>query len=335
LKKILLKKPPFKNILPLLVFIVGFISLGMGKYPIAPGTVFEVLLHPEGARQNLPLEYQVIWTIRLPRLLTAFCAGAGLALCGAALQGVFHNPLVDPHVIGVTSGAAFGGALAILLGASGGVLMLCAFGFGMGALVLVYALAGLLKQESNLILVLAGLILNGFFSALVSMIQYLADTETKLPNIVFWLMGSFANADWPKTGLFALAFLPGTVLLLRLRWRINVLSLGSRDAKALDRNAAFAKPVILTLCALIVSAQVAVSGSIGWIGLVIPHLARIVGGFDHRAVLPTAMLLGGGFMILVDDCARMLSSAEIPLGIITAVLGAPFFTVLLLRTRKI
>ncbi|MDR2660330.1 MAG: iron ABC transporter permease [Spirochaetaceae bacterium] len=318
-------------LLPLLIFFLlaaAFLSLGLGKYPLSPATVFNTLINPSVV---LAMHYQVVWTIRMPRILSALLAGALLALSGAALQGVFHNPLVDPHVIGVTSGAAFGGTLAILLSAAYLLMMASAFGFGLIALLLVYALARAFKQESNLILVLAGVILSGFFSALVSLMQYLADTETKLPGIVFWLMGSFATADWRKLIFFAIPGLSAAIIMLRLRWRINVISMGDKDARTLGIDLKRAKWLILIMCAMSVASQVAVSGSIGWVGLVIPHFARILAGVDHRRLLPAACVLGGIFMIIVDDIARMLTAAEIPPGIITAIFGAPLFTLLLIR----
>ncbi|MDR0409724.1 MAG: iron ABC transporter permease [Spirochaetaceae bacterium] len=314
-----------------ILLVTAFLSLGVGKFPLPPAAALKALFNPAAAP---PAHSQVIWAIRVPRILTALIAGALLALSGAALQGVFHNPLVDPHVIGVSSGAAAGGTFAILLGAPYALMMASAFGAGMLALFLVYMLAGVFKRESNLILVLAGVILSGFFSALVSLMQYLADTETKLPSIVFWLMGSFATADWNKLSLFAPLALAAAVVILRLRWRINVLSMGDKDAQTLGVKVKFAKWLILVMCAVSVAAQVAVSGSVGWIGLVIPHFARILAGVDHRGLLPAACALGGTFMILVDNIARTLTAAEIPLGIITALFGAPLFTLLLIKYAR-
>lgn len=185
-----------------------------------------------------------------------------------------------------------------------------------------------------MVLVLAGVILSGFFSALVSLIQYMADTEETLPSIVFWLLGSFATASWPKLLIVSSVLLIAGSLLLRLRWRINLLSLGERQAQTLSVSVVGTRWLILVLCALVVAAQVSVSGSIGWIGLVIPHLARFLVGTDHRYLLPASLLLGGAFMIAVDDIARTLTSAEIPIGIITALLGAPVFALLLFKNAR-
>lgn len=316
--------------------LIAFLSLCLGKYSLTPLRVTQIFLAPLRYETGdiSAIEHQIVWMVRAPRILMAFAAGAALALCGAALQGVFHNPLVDPHIIGVSSGSAFGGTLAILLGFTPWLLMLSTFTFGLLALLLVYLIASALEQGNRLMLVLAGVILSGFFSALVSLLQYMADTEEKLPSIVFWLLGSFATANWHKLLMLALPLVSAGYLLLRLRWRINLLSLGDRDARTLGIPVVSTRWMILVLCALLVAAQVAVSGSIGWIGLVIPHLARILVGNDHRHLLPASLCLGGGFMIVVDDIARTLSAAEIPLGIITALLGAPLFTVLLFNSVK-
>jgi len=318
-------------LLPMAALIVAFFSLGVGQYSISPANVWHALMSP---MQTQDLAGQIIWTVRMPRILIACCAGGALALCGACLQGVFHNPLVDPHIIGVSSGAAFGGTLAILLGLSPLWLMSSTFAFGLLALVLVYAIASTLGNENRLMLILSGIILSGFFSALVSLLQYMADTEEKLPSIVFWLLGSFATANWHKLLMMVIPLALASFLLFRLRWRINILSLGDADARTLGVSVVGLRRLVLLLCALLVAAQVAVSGGIGWIGLVIPHLARLLVGADHRRLLPAAFWLGGGFMVLVDDVARTLSAAEIPLGIITALIGAPLFAVLLIRSRR-
>ncbi|MGO4407630.1 FecCD family ABC transporter permease [Bosea sp. RAF48] len=307
------------------------VSLGIGRYGISPARVGQILLGFDGTDA---IERHVVLTVRMPRVLTALFAGAGLALCGAALQGVFRNPLVGPHIIGVSTGAAFGGTLAILMSESRGLLLALAFLFGMLALLMVYALNALVARRNMLVLVLAGVVVSGFFGALVGLAQYLADAEEKLPRIVFWLLGSFATADYDKLLLMIGPLVPGAALLLLLRWRINILSLGEEEAQALGVRAEPTRWLVLMLIGLIVSAQVAVSGVIGWIGLVVPHLARMLVGPDHRVLLPGAMLAGGLFMVLVDDVARTLSQSEIPLGILTALIGAPVFALVFLRATS-
>lgn len=306
-------------------------SLTVGQYPLTLGQVGAALaaMTPEGSPAN-----QVIWSVRLPRVLTALLAGGALGLAGASLQGVFRNPLVDPHIIGVTSGAAFGGTLAIVLGLSAPAMMGSTFLFGLTALALVYGVAKMQGRESRLALILSGIILSGFFSALVSLMQYMSDTEEVLPNIVFWLMGSFATADWNKLAVLAAFAAAAGSVLIAMRWRINLLALEDADAKALGVNPGPLRLAVLLSCAVLVAAQFAVSGSIGWVGLVIPHLARLLTGADHRRLLPAAFWLGSLFMIAVDDLARTLTQAEIPIGIITALLGAPIFAAMLIRARR-
>lgn len=313
------------------VLLLGIGSLCLGQFPLSLSDVFHQLTHFSNEQS---MSGQIVWSVRLPRILMALLAGGALGLCGATLQGVFHNPLVDPHIIGVTSGSAFGGTLAILLGLEPVLMMGSTFFFGLAALILVYAIAALQGKENALILILSGIILSGFFAALVSLIQYLADTEEVLPNIVFWLLGSFATANWHKVWMLAIPVSVAALILFQLRWRINLLSLNDKDAKALGVAVVPLRRSVLVCCALLVAAQVAVSGSIAWVGLVIPHLARLLVGVDHRRLLPTAFWLGGGFMIVVDDIARTFLQAEIPLGIITALLGAPLFTFLLIQSSR-
>lgn len=324
-------------LLALTALLAAFLSLGLGRYGISPaellGALATPVVHYYGADVGAdPTTVKIVWDVRLPRILTALFAGGGLAAAGAALQGVFRNPLVDPHIIGVTAGSAFGGALGILAGLPILLMMGSAFATGLLALGLVCWAAAAAGREDRLMIVLAGIIIAGVFSALVSLVQYSADAEETLPSIVFWLMGSFASANWTKalwsSGVIALA------VLMRLRWRINLLSLDEKDAVALGVRTRGLRRAVLLLCAVVTAAQVCVSGAVGWVGLVVPHLARLLVGADHRRLLPAAFWLGGAFMILVDDAARALTAAEIPLGILTALVGAPVFGALLIRSRR-
>lgn len=310
-------------------------SLGVGRIDIPAWRVVQILLSPwiPPAQTVTPLEWSVVIVVRLPRVAMAVLAGAGLALAGAALQGLFRNPLVGPQVVGVSSGAAFGGTLAILLGWQGPGLVGAAFASGLSALVLVWLFAAVVSRSNMLVLVLAGVVVSGFFSALVSLVQFTADSQDRLPVIVFWLLGSFATADAGKAILLAAPVLSCGAGLLVLRWRINILSMGDEEARALGVPVTGLRWLLLVLTAMIVSAQVAVSGMIGWVGLVVPHLARMLVGVDHRVLLPASALLGGSFLLLVDNAARSISATEIPLGILTALIGTPMFAVLLWRTR--
>lgn len=277
------------------------------------------------------LEQRVVLQLRLPRVLLAALVGAGLAVCGGALQGCFRNPLVGPQILGISSGAAFGGCLAILLFASLPAILGLAFAFGLAAIALVYLLARSQRRTTLLMLILAGVVVGAFFAALTSLATYFANPNDSLPAIVFWLMGSFATASWAKLAAVAVPMLAGIALLLALRFRLNVLSLGDEQAAALGVAVEPLRWSVLSGVALVVSAGVAVSGTVGWVGLVVPHVARMLVGADHRGLLPACLLLGGSFMVVVDTLARSATSAEIPLGVITALVGAPVFAWLLRR----
>lgn len=276
-----------------------------------------------------PAQQTVIEIVRVPRVLMAACAGAGLALCGAALQGVFRNPLVGPQIIGVSSGAGFGGALAILLGTSVVGQVISAFTWSIVALLAVMLISRVKSRSSVLMLVLAGVITSALLSALTSLLVFVADPEQKLPGIVFWLLGSFATADYAKLGIIVFTTGLGAVALLILSWRINLLSLGDEDAAALGVKVQPMRWAILIATCVIIAGQVSVSGVIGWVGLVIPHIARMLVGADHRRLLPASLLIGAMYMVIVDDLARSLTPAEIPLGILTVLVGAPIFAALL------
>lgn len=319
-----------------LLLLAAVASLGIGRYDIPFGRVVSILWSPlcQPDVPVTPTEANVVFTVRMPRILLALLAGAGLALSGTTLQGVFRNPLVGPQVMGVSSGAAFGGTLAILLGFAHYGLLASAFVFGLSALVLVYGLNGIVARRNILALVLAGVVVTGFFGALVSLTQYLADTEDKLPAMVFWLLGSFATANWEKLFLIAGPVLTGAILLLGLRWRINLLSIGDEEARALGVNVEPLCWTVLVLVSVIVAAQVAVSGIIGWVGLVVPHMARMLVGADHRVTMPVSLMLGGLYLLVIDTVARTATSTEIPLGILTALIGTPVFALVLRQTQR-
>jgi iron complex transport system permease protein len=241
--------------------------------------------------------------------------------------------LVSPQVIGVSSGASFGGALALVLGLGTGYLVGSAFVFGMAALGVVFLVTAGRGGASMLMIVLGGVVTGSFFSALVSLLTFLADPYSTLPAIVFWLLGSLATATFGKVLVAAVPVLLGTAVLVALRWRINVLSLGDEDAAAVGIRPRPVRWTLLSAVALIVAGAVAVSGVIGWVGLVIPHLVRMWVGPDHRILLPISFLVGGAFLVTVDTLARTVSAGEIPLGVLTALVGAPAFFVLLRRNR--
>ena len=316
----------------LFVLLLAFIlfSLTLGRYPVPVLQILHVILTtPLRARFNYTDVYRVVVEIvRLPRVLVVVLCGMGLALSGAAMQGVFRNPLVSPDIAGVSAGASFGGVLAIMLSLSQTGMVSLAFLFGLIALVAAFSLARLAARSGILGLVLSGVIVGAFFGALVGLGQYVADPQTKLPSIIYWLLGSFVGATYQKLAIVAGVMLFAGTLLMMLRWRINLLSLGDVDAATLGINIEVLRWGIVGLVALIVAAQVSVSGGVGWVGLIIPHVARMIVGPEHTKLLPASAFLGGIYLLAMDDIARSVGSQEIPIGLLTAVIGAPIFAVL-------
>lgn len=321
------------------LFLAMVLSLCVGAYPVPVATVARIvarLVWPVGLPQHptWSLTQQiVVQSVRLPRIVLAVLAGVGLGLSGAALQGMMRNPLVGPDIVGVTSGAAFGGVLALLLGFSSAGIVVLAFGGGLLALIFASGLARLAKGGGVLPMVLAGVIVGAFFAAGVTFILYLADPFYKLPNIVYWLMGSFAGATRQKVITLVIPTLGAGAVIVGLRWRLNLMSLGDSDATALGVGVQRLRWVIVGLVSLIVAAQVSVSGGVGWVGLVVPHFARMLVGPDHRRLVPTAGILGGIFLIAVDDIARCITVQEMPVGVLTALVGTPIFAFLFWRAQ--
>jgi iron complex transport system permease protein len=323
-------------VLPALLLAVLLASLASGRFAVSTDAVARILLSAV-----LPIapdwtvaQATVVLIVRLPRALLAGVCGGGLAIAGAALQGVFRNPLVGPQTVGASSGAALGGVAAIIVAGFGPAVVGAAFVGAAAALAIVVAIARAAGGFAVLTLVLAGTVVGAFAAALVSLATFFADPETQLPGIVYWLMGSFATASWDKLATATVCTGVAGALLVAMRWRINVLSLGDEDAAALGVNVARDRLVVLGAVCLIVAAQVSVSGIIGWVGLVIPHVARLMVGPDHRRVLPVAGALGAAYLMATDTMARSLTPAELPIGILTALVGAPVFAVLLARAAR-
>jgi iron complex transport system permease protein len=277
----------------------------------------------------------VLFEVRLPRVFAAVLVGAALAAAGAAYQTLFRNPLVSPDILGVSTGAGLGAVFGIFLSLPVAGIQLAAFIMGLATVGLVYAIASVVHgREPLLVLVLAGVVVGALAGAAISLLKILADPYDQLPAIVFWLLGSLSairkGEVWSATPLVVAALVP----LVLLRWRINVLSLGDEEAKALGVEAGRLRLFVIAAATLMTASVVAISGVIGWLGLVIPHIARMLVGPSFDRLLPTAMLLGGGYLLLVDTLARSMARIEVPIGILTAVIGAPFFLWLLARGRE-
>lgn len=312
----------------LLLVMVSTGSVLVGKYSIGLSELYEILIKNSGlpTGDSLKIASHVLFQVRIPRILLAGMVGAGLSISGASLQGTFQNPLVSPDLLGVCSGAGFGAALGILMGNGVGLFTpVLSLVFGLVSVLLVFFFAGTRSRSETLSVILGGIIVSSIFSALISFIKYAADSSETLPAITFWQMGSFANATYHDIEISFIPILSGIAGLILLRWKINLLSLGDEDCYTLGINPNRTRWLIILFTTLTTAGCVTVSGVIGWVGLVIPHICRKITGVNHGHLLPVSCLVGAIFMILVDTAARNLTSAEIPIGILTALIGAPFF----------
>lgn len=269
--------------------------------------------------------------VRLPRILLAVLVGAGLSVAGACYQGMFRNPLVSSDIIGASSGAAFGAALAILLGMSGAMISVFAFAFSLSAVALVYVISKVVRTNRVLGLVLAGIMVGSVFNAMTSYLKLIADPSNELPAITYWLMGSLNGAKLKQVLYAGLFIVGGIIPLLGLRWKLNLMTMGDREAQTMGISVNTLRSIVIVAATLITAASIAVSGMIGWISLVIPHFARMLVGSDYRRLLPTSVLMGASFLLIVDNVSRLVWSSEIPIGILTSLIGAPFFVILLIR----
>jgi len=322
----------------LILLLLGVaVAFSVGRFPISIGDLVlalwsKLLGQPSGLP---PAVEAVIFNIRGPRVLAAILCGAALAVAGAAFQGLFRNPLVSPDILGASSGAALGAILGIFFSLGVFAIQALAFAGGLVAVALVYLIGSSIRSgDVVLVLVLTGVVIGSLLGAGVGLLKYLADPYNQLPAMTFWLLGSLAGTD--RNDLLPL-FGPigfGTVVLLALRWRMNVMSLPEEEAQALGVSTGPLRLAIVAAATLVTAASVAAAGIIGWVGLIVPHMARFLVGPEFGRLVPTAALLGGGYLLLIDTLARSASQVEIPLGILTAVIGTPVFIWLLVSARK-
>jgi len=319
-------------ILPI-VFIL--ISLFIGRYDLGITDIFTILvngqnwsLDPEHA-----IEYSLVYEIRLPRALLAFIVGGALSISGGALQGMFRNPLVDSGMLGVSAGAGFGACLGIIFFHNNFMIYTLAFLFGIIAVLLSFIIGKIYDSAPTVTLVLGGVVISAIFSALISFMKYVADPLEKLPTITFWLMGSLSRANFQDMAIALIPIAVGALGIMLVRWQINVLSLGDREAGTLGVNTGLCRAIVIVCTSIATAGAVCVSGTIGWVGLIIPHIVRMIVGNDNRVLLPVCLSVGGCFLLVVDLIARSIVSTEIPLGVLTAMVGGPFFIVILKRTK--
>lgn len=270
-----------------------------------------------------------VWNVRLPRVILSVLVGACLSAAGAAYQGVFQNPMASPDILGASAGAGFGAALAIFLDFNHINITLSAFVMSLMTVALVFRISRYAKGGKVLGLVLAGIMVSSLFNAGTSFLKLVADPNNKLPQITYWLMGSLAGAKWSEIRFVIFPMLAGLIPLLLLRWRLNVVTMGDEEAKAMGVDAGKIRAAVIVSATLVTASAVSVSGMIGWVGLVVPHMMRRIVGSSYRWLMPASMLGGGIFLLLVDNISRNVTTAGIPIGILTAFVGAPFFLLLI------
>lgn len=331
----------FKNKRLLMIFlviltpIISLSTLFFGRYSIDFQVVLKELLGLIFSNNlEKSTELIILETVRIPRLILAMIVGAGLAMSGAVLQTIFKNPLVSPQFLGFSGGAAFGGALAIFFGLGTFYLVSSAFIFALIAIALVFILSGAYKKASILTVILSGIVITAFFSASTSLLTFFADPYSNMPAIIFWLMGSLASATYEKILIAFIPFLIGFIAIFSIRWKINLLSLSDEESKSFGINPNFLRWYILIFVALVVSSGVSVVGEIGWVGLVVPYIAKIIFGSDCRYLIPASALFGAIFLVIVDTLSRSLTTVEIPIGILTAFIGSPIFFILLRKYNR-
>lgn len=320
---------------------IVLVSFALGRYPISPVELISTLgglannaLADFAAHFGVAIPYvevnqqmaTALMNIRLPRILVVMLVGAALAVAGASYQGMFKNPLVSPDILGASAGASFGACLALLFDMSNSMVQLFAF---IGAMVAVGGAVWMNKMvnkyDALLGLVLGGMLVTTLFQSFTSLVKFMADANDKLPAITFWLMGSFSRINQADLAVIVAPMLAGFALLMLERWKLNVLSFGEEEARSLGVNTGRVRLIVIFASTLIVACSVAVAGIVGWVGLVIPHLARSIVGPNYKVLLPTSMFIGAGYLLIVDDLCRLMASTEIPIGILTAIIGVPFF----------
>lgn len=319
----------------LVLLLLVIVAVGLGRYYISPSLVTRILLS-----KIIPVEKvweaqaeSVIFTLRLPRIIAALLVGSALSLSGASYQGVFKNPLVAPDMLGVSAGACVGASTAILFNVNEGVIQIAAFAGGILAVTIASMIPKLVRNQSMMTLVLAGVIVSGLMNSILGLLKYLADPDTQLASITHWQLGSLPSAVWRDVIYVGPPIVIAAVILIIARWKINILSLGENEARSLGTDIKKVRGLIALCATTLTACAVCISGTIGWIGLVIPHLGRMLVGPDNRKLIPVSAVLGAIFLLLIDTIARNLTSAELPLSILTGLIGAPFYFYLLMSQR--
>ncbi len=323
-------------ILIILYALIFVLSFSIGRYPVHPVELMKILLS-----RILPIEQDwtpqaqsVVFCIRLPRIIASSLIGAGLSLSGLIFQMIFRNPMVSPDVLGTSTGAGFGASLALLWALPSFSIPILAFAGGMLAVLLVWRIASKVPSNQVLGLILGGIMISSLFQSGTSFIKLVADPEDELPAITYFLMGSLAGAGMDEVKLIIVPMVISAVPMIILSWRMNILSLPEEEAKSLGVDSKLLRGIAIASSSLMTASTVAVAGVIGWVGLVIPHITRMIVGPDARRTIPSSIILGAAFLTAVDTVSRSVSYSEIPIGILTSFIGAPFFLYLIIREGK-
>lgn len=322
----------FNGIIVMLPLLAAICCIGVGRYHLSPLESLQVLVDAVAGKEVDAMGWSVVINVRLPRILLALAVGAGLSVSGASFQALFSNPLATPDTLGVATGASFGAVLALLISDNMLTVQVSALAMGLVALLVTCIISKFNGKSSIVMVVLGGMVVSSMFQALVSLIKYVADPEEDLPTITYWLMGSMSKAGFPGIVVGEPLILVGILVLFLLRWRLNILSLNEDEAKTLGVSVKQLRMVVMVASTLITASCVSMCGQVGWVGLLIPHGARMLYGSDNRKIIPASISLGATFMVVIDTVARAATAAEIPVSILTALIGAPFFIVLLRRT---
>ena len=316
----------------LLPFAAAIVCIGIGRYHLSPLESFRVLAAAVTGGEVEATAWSVVINVRLPRILLALSVGAGLAVSGASLQSLFSNPLATPDTLGVATGASFGAVMALLISDNLLTVQFFALAMGLLALLVTCTISRLNGKSSIIMVVLAGIVVSSLFEALVSLMKYVADPEEDLPTITYWLMGSMSKATLKGIAVGIPLIIAGILILFLLRWRLNILSLNEDEARSLGVNVKQLRLIVMAAATLVTASGVSMCGQVGWVGLLIPHAARMIYGSDNRKIIPASICLGAAFMVVIDTAARAATAAEIPVSILTAIIGAPFFIILLRKT---
>ena len=325
------KKAYIAALIACLVLIAVFaLALMVGRYNISPRAFFEAI----GGDGGRGIERSIILNLRLPRTLVAVMVGIALSLSGLLYQETFQNMLISPDLLGVSSGAGVGAALAIVLGLSAALVEALAFIFGIGTVLLTVIVSRTFRDRSSMTLVLAGIIMGGLAGAILSFVKYMADAETTLASITFWLMGSFEHTTMKDVWILLPIVAVCTVISMAIRWRVNIVALGREEAQTKGINYRLYRALIIVMATLLTAGSVAVAGTIGWIGLVVPHIVRLIVGRNTRQTIPLAIVFGAVFMVLADILSRTFTAAEIPLSAVTGFFGTIIFVAILFAGRR-